>query len=104
MATTNSSSGCRHPWTKGWIAAAALAAGCAQITEPECRTANWYQIGEQDGNIWGMRPRIDQLPYQCSGFGVVAGEKSEKDYMTGWVDGYREWTKRVHSSDCCGGR
>ena len=102
MATMNSSNGRRSPLTRALIACAVLAAaGCAQVTEQECRSADWYQIGEQDGNVWGMRPRIDQLAHQCSAYGVTAGEKGEKAYMAGWVDGYREWVKRVHASDCC---
>ena len=68
------------------------------MTETECRSVNWYDIGERDGNAYGMRPRIDQYAHQCSAFGVQA---VESDYMRGWVDGYREWTRRVHASDCC---
>jgi hypothetical protein len=76
--------------------------GCIVISEQECRAASWYDLGEHDGNWYGMRPRIDLLAYQCNMQGVATDEKAEKDYMVGWVDGYREWTKRVHASDCCG--
>jgi len=75
------------------------ASGCAQISESECRTADWYQIGHRDGDVYGIRPRIDQLAYQCQAFGVQA---QEPIYMAGWVDGYREYLIRMNGSECCG--
>jgi hypothetical protein len=71
---------------------AALVAGCVSMTEAECRSTNWYQLGERDGLIYGMRPQIDQYAHQCSQFGV---QPAEKDYITGWTDGYREHEKRI---------
>ena len=81
-----------------WILAGALLSGCAAMSESECRGAGWYQLGERDGNLYGARPRIDLIAYQCAAFGVKAGEA---DYMAGWRDGYREWVSRVHANDCC---
>ena len=60
--------------------------------EAECRTTNWYALGERDGLIYGNRPRIDQYANQCGRHGVTP---SEKEYMAGWTDGYREFEKRV---------
>jgi len=103
MATMSSSSGSLNRWIKAaLVVAAAGLSGCIVVTPEECRTANWYDMGEHDGNWYGVRPRIDLLAYQCEAQGVKAPESAEKDYMVGWVDGYREWTKRVHASDCCG--
>lgn len=86
--------------TKPWISAvaAALLAGCAQMSETQCRAADWYQLGYRDGDIYGLRPQIDQYAHQCRALGVQAVEQS---YMAGWVDGYREWTRRVMGADCC---
>jgi hypothetical protein len=66
--------------------------GCALMGETECRSTDWYALGERDGLIYGSRPRIDQYADQCGRHGV---QPSEKDYMAGWTDGYREFEKRV---------
>ena len=90
-------------FTAGWIsiALAALAAGCAQMTEAQCRSANWYQVGLRDGDVYGLRPQIDQYAHQCRAFGIAAEEPT---YMAGWVDGYREYLIRMNGSECCGTR
>ena len=77
------------------LLAAALLGGCASMSEPECRGTDWYKLGERDGLIYGMRPQIDQYAYQCSRYGV---QPPEKDYMAGWVDGYREHQMRIQDS------
>lgn len=64
----------------------------------ECRSANWHQVGERDGLHYGMRPQIDQWVHACSAHGV---QVSEKDYMAGWTDGYREFIHRSTGADCC---
>ena len=79
------------------VAAVGLA-GCAGMTETQCRGANWYDLGFEDGERFGLRPQIDQRAYQCQAFGIQA---SEAEYLRGWTDGYREWVGRVHASDCC---
>lgn len=73
----------------------AALAGCAGMTENECRSADWAQLGERDG-ITGNRPRIDQYAYQCSQYRVAA---VEKDYMDGWWVGNAEFVRRVDSSE-----
>ena len=88
-------------WTSALALAAALCAGCAPMSETECRSADWYEVGYSDADPYGLRPQIDQRAYRCRAFGVAADEPS---YMRGWVDGYREWNTRVHGSECCGTR
>ncbi|HTM59777.1 MAG TPA: DUF2799 domain-containing protein [Burkholderiales bacterium] len=70
-----------------------LAAGCASMSENECRAANWASLGERDG-VSGNRPRIDQYAYQCGQFSVAA---SERDYMEGWWVGNAEFVRRADS-------
>lgn len=79
--------------------ASLLAGGCAPLSESECRSADWYALGYRDGDIYGLRPQIDQYAHLCRAYGVQA---EESRYMVGWVDGYREWSIRVHGSECCG--
>jgi Protein of unknown function (DUF2799) len=81
------------------IAACALLAGCMQMSESECRAADWYQLGYRDADSYGLRPQVDQYAHLCRAFGVQAAEST---YLAGWVDGYREWNTRVMGSECCG--
>jgi hypothetical protein len=56
-----------------------LLAGCASLTEGDCRTA-------------GLPPRIDQYAAQCS------ARVADATYMEGWQVGYTEWNRRVSGS------
>lgn len=71
-----------------------LVAGCAPMAESECRSSNWYALGERDA-MGGLPPRIDQYAYQCSRFSV---QPSESTYMEGWQVGYTEWNRRMAGS------
>ena len=62
------------------------------MSEADCRTTNWYALGEYEGRFFGMRPQIDQYAYQCSRHGV---QPVEKEYMAGWLEGYREYEMRT---------
>jgi len=73
----------RSRLTSGLLVAMLLS-GCTALGDSECRTANWYEIGERDALVFGLRPQFDQYAYQCSRHGVQA---SEKEYMAGWVVG-----------------
>jgi hypothetical protein len=84
-------------WTKSILVACALLPGCAAMSDSECRSANWYELGERDALVYGMRPRIDQYAHQCSRHGV---QPPEKDYMAGWIVGDRERAVRM-GADCC---
>ena len=80
----------RHALSLGL--AGALLAGCANFTEQQCRSANWYDIGEQDALFHGLRPQIHQIAHQCGKVGV---EVPEKAYMDGWNAGNRERAVRI---------
>ena len=79
--------------------ACALFAGCMHMSESECRSADWYQVGYRDGDNFGLRPQVDQYAYLCQAYGVQAPEPT---YMAGWVDGHREFEHRMSGSECCG--
>jgi uncharacterized protein DUF2799 len=88
-------------WSSAALAACLWLGACAPMSETQCRAADWYQLGYRDGDIYGLRPQIDQYAYQCRAHGVQAQEPA---YMAGWVDGFREWNTRVMGSECCGSR
>jgi hypothetical protein len=71
---------------------AMLLSGCTALGDSECRTANWYEIGERDALVYGLRPQIDQYAYQCSKHSVQA---SDKEYMAGWLVGEAERWRRM---------
>lgn len=79
------------------LAAVIFAAGCAGMSDTECRSASWYQLGERDALVYGLQPQIEIYEQQCSRHGV---QPASKDYMAGWIVGNREWAIRV-TSDCC---
>ena len=76
---------------------ASLLSACASMTEGECRGADWYQLGYRDADPYGLRPQFYQYEYQCKAW----VQASEADYMRGWVDGYREFGKKMSGSECC---
>ena len=85
-------------WTSSLLAACALLAGCANFTPEQCRSANWYSLGEQDALIYGLQPQINHIAYQCQKVGV---QVPEKDYMDGWIVGERERALRMLGGACC---
>ena len=80
------------------FALSVAAAGCAGMSEPECRAANWYNVGERDALIYGLRPQIEQHAYACRKFGVQA---SETEYIAGWNVGQGERIRRGAGEGCC---
>jgi hypothetical protein len=80
------------------LAVSLLAAGCAGMSETQCRGANWYELGEREALIYGLRPQIEQHAYACAKFGV---EASEKDYIAGWNVGQGERIRRAAGEGCC---
>lgn len=79
------------------IVLALLLAGCAAMSESECRSADWYQVGYRDADPFGLRPQFYLHEHQCRAW----VQASEPDYMRGWVDGYREFVTRMTGSECC---
>lgn len=74
-----------------------LLAGCAalELTDAECRTANWHQRGERDG-FGGHPPQDLRLTQQCARRGVVV---AQADYLKGWAIGHDEHV-RLKSMKC----
>lgn len=60
------------------IAGLALLAlsGCATLSEGECKTADWYQIGQQDGRAGHPRARLHDHGKACAKYGIRPQHKS----------------------------
>jgi hypothetical protein len=72
--------------------AACSVAGCAGMSEAQCRSADWRALGVRDALDYGLRPQVDQYQQQCAAFGV---QIAEKDYLTGWKEGDAERAVRL---------
>lgn len=87
--------------TRAWLLAGVLLTGCASMSGEDCRAVNWYELGEREALIYGLRPQIDQYAHQCSRFGV---QPDERQYLAGWFVGDRERAVRMLGGVCCGER
>ncbi len=74
-------------WPLARLMVCALLCGCAAMSESECRSANWFQIGKRDA-LMGVRPQLANYARQCAGFNAF-----EKEYLEGWQLGYREFSE-----------
>lgn len=59
-------------------------AGCASMSEDECRTANWSDIGMRDGQNGAPRATFGSHVKACREIGVIADQQS---YMRAWDRG-----------------
>ena len=46
-------------WTRSALVTCLLAAGCAQMTETQCKAADWYQLGYRDADSYGLRAQVE---------------------------------------------
>jgi hypothetical protein len=76
------------------IACLALA-GCSNMSQRECASADWARLGERDG-LAGTRPWIEVYDHQCGRYNLRA---AEKDYMDGWWVGNAEFVRRADSHE-----
>ena len=71
-----------------WIMACVVLSGCAAMSDNDCRTANWYEVGRSDARM-GNRPGFALQAARCPG-----GQPAEQDYLAGWAIGYSETSFR----------
>ena len=74
------------------LLALALLAGCAGLSEQECRAADWAELGKRDGSV-GTNWQIDQHAHRCATFGL---EVDERAYMEAWRAAYSDWSMRTN--------
>jgi hypothetical protein len=65
------------------LAAGLLAAGCAGMSEADCRGADWYSVGYRDA-IFGLQRQDGAYAQQCERYGAKVD--SER-YAQGWREG-----------------
>jgi hypothetical protein len=75
--------------------AALLGAGCVHMSEGECRTADWYELGFRDG-LYGIQRQDEVYAFECGKAGGPAPDRA--GYAKGWQEGWWEFERRkVHS-------
>ena len=63
-----------------------IMAGCAGLSGAECRSSDWYQIGQRDGRL-GAQPQLDLYAAQC---GQNGARPDAARYTEGWQAGFSE--------------
>ena len=77
------------PWIRALLAGAAVIGGCAAMSDTQCRSADWYEVGYRDG-IFGLQPQDGVYAHQCAGASVDLAR-----YAQGWREGKWEFDSRM---------
>lgn len=65
-----------------------LLAGCATMTDDECRKADWQTVGRRDGEDGRNDRWLDAHRKACSKAGVVPDQRL---WLRGWADGVQRF-------------
>jgi len=79
------------------ILAALILAGCASLTENQCRAESddWVALGEYD-SVMGDQPWIESYSQYCERYNA---EVDAPGYMRGWEIGHAEFNRRVNPTN-----
>lgn len=66
--------------------ALALASGCTTMTPADCGSADWQDVGYEDG-LKGMPDRLDNRRQACARSGVEPETSALETYDRGWNEG-----------------
>jgi hypothetical protein len=72
------------------LAACVLAAGCATVTDTDCRNANWHDVGFRDA-ILALQRQDDTYAEACARHGIKVDSAR---YTQGWIEGKYEADQR----------
>lgn len=64
--------------------------GCQTMSAGECMSADWYRIGQQDGNA-GQNENIGRRLDSCRENNVAVAPDSVSAYRTGYMQGVRNY-------------
>lgn len=78
------------------LACLAVLAGCATLSEDECRTANWRDIGQRDGLDGKPASHLAQHAKACAEYGL---RPDESRYHQGRNEGLREYCRLDNAFD-----
>lgn len=72
----------------GILIAALLLSSCASLTEEQCQTGDWQQIGQQDARLGHRADRLDEHVKACQSYKIVV---SEYAYFEGYKQGQLQY-------------
>ena len=70
------------------LACLALLSGCSTLSEQECRSADWYQLGIKDGQQGEPANLLDEHKESCTHYGV---QPDESKYLAGREAGLKQY-------------
>jgi len=70
-----------------WILGSLLA-GCESMSEDQCRRADWYERGREDGRTGEPDSYVDAHHKACAKVGVVPDDRR---WRQGWTEGARSY-------------
>jgi hypothetical protein len=73
------------------LIATLLLAGCAGLSEEDCRSADWYVMGYRDAR-YRITPQDRILSPQCERYGLKIDQAR---YLQGWREGDYEFHDRT---------
>jgi hypothetical protein len=65
------------------VACALALSGCVTLSAEDCRTTDWYRLGDRDG-VSGSQSLIDKYTQECA---VHGAKVDQARYLEGWRDG-----------------
>lgn len=72
---------------------AVVLAGCETMSKEECRSADWFQVGYQDGRDGRARSHIESIAESCAKTNVTPDRER---YFHGHNEGLREYCTPEH--------
>jgi hypothetical protein len=72
------------------LAGLAVLSGCATLSEKECRTVNWRDLGVKDGLMGHPAGRVEIHRKACAEYGI---QPNEHQYLDGRDEGLREYCR-----------
>ncbi len=73
------------------LAVSSLLSGCATMDQAECTSANWYDLGVDDGEKGRKSNRYSDYQKDCNAFGVSVDTEA---YGDGWEMGIHNYCTR----------
>jgi hypothetical protein len=86
----------RAPQAVSGIVALASLAGCASLTEKQCRAQDWYQVGFEDGDAGISAARIESHSAACAAYAI---EPDKAQYQVGRADGLQRYCTLARGID-----
>jgi hypothetical protein len=65
------------------VAFALALSGCVTLSAEDCRSTDWYQLGDRDG-VSGSQTLLDKYTQECAAHGAKVNDAR---YLEGWRDG-----------------